>query len=91
MSTPLVVVCVIVLVLLGVVVGLGVAAVEDAHRTRERMADPDPWFEDVVQAVEEYLQAYAAWRDAPKSDREWRSVDMEQAKDRVVEMWEAAR
>ena len=91
MTTAAAIVLVLALVMTGVLVGLGIARVEDAHRSRARAAVSDPWFEGVVDAVEEYLKAYEAWRDAPQSDREWRLADKDTAKERVVEMWEAGR
>ncbi len=42
------------------------------------------WFDEVVERVEEYLKAYVAHRDAPKGEREWLEVKMQQAKRDVL-------
>ena len=49
------------------------------------------WFDTVCDAVEDYLQAYVTWRDAPKSEQDAADLARLEAKARVIATFEAGR
>ena len=51
--------------------------------------EEERWFDELCDAIEFYLTKYAAHYEAPKSEREWREVEVHEAKRAVVDRFYA--
>ena len=51
--------------------------------------DEERWFDEIEVAVAEYLDEYRAWVHGPKSEKDWRSEKVHEAKRAVIDRFYA--